>query len=113
MEPTATALLVLVIAESAMLGVLLRLYLHARQLNQQHARQAPAPAPAQPIPAPTPVDDLEVRERWEALDLSSLHELNREEVEKLLAQVRGSGVRSLTAAERAFLDRIARAVQPS
>jgi hypothetical protein len=103
MSPVATALLVVVIAQSVMLGVVLRLYLHARQLHEQATAR-----PADPTALPQLVD-LEARQRWEALDLSRLHELNREEVEKLLAKVRGTGVKSLTAAERAFLDRMSRA----
>jgi hypothetical protein len=100
-----TALLALVIAQSVMLGVLLRLYLQAKRLREQAARRAGGAA--------TPAVELEARRRWEALDLTRLHELNREEVEKLLTKVRGTGVRSLTAAERAFLDRITQALRPS
>ena len=100
-----TALLALVVAQSVMLGVLLRLYLQAKQLREQAARQGGD--------ASTPAVDREARERWEALDLTRLHELNREEVEKLLTKVRGTGVRSLTAAERAFLDRMSQALRPS
>jgi hypothetical protein len=98
-SPVATALLVVVIVQSVMLGVLLRLYVHARQL---HGRATRPPDPG----APPPLVELEARQRWESLDLSRLHELNREEVEKLLAKVRGTGVKSLTAGERAFLDRM-------
>ena len=105
MTSTDTALLALVIAQSVMLGVLLRLYLRAKQLREEARRQAGGPA--------SPAVDLEARQRWESLDLTRLHELNREEVEKLLAKVRGTGVRSLTAAERAFLDRMSQALRPS
>ena len=107
MTPAVTALLVVVIAQSVMLGVLLRLYLHARQLHEQATTRPPDPT------APLPFVDLEARHRWESLDLSLLHELNREEVEKLLAKVRGTGVKSLTAGERAFLDRMSKAVRLS
>ena len=109
MTSIATALVVVVIVQSLMLGVLLRLYVHARKLHEEATR---APAPASAVPAPLLVD-LEARQRWEALDVSRLHELNREEVEKLLAKVRGTGVRSLTTAERAFLDRMSQAVRLS
>ena len=107
MTPMATALLFLVIAQSVMLGVLLRLYLHTKQLHERALR-----AGARPVPDALPVD-LEARQRWESVDLSGLHEVNREEVEKLLAKVRGTGVRSLTAGERAFLDRMWQALRPS
>ena len=109
MDSTTTALLILVIVQSAMLGILLRLYLHARQLHEQARREAAAAAqPASEAVVPT---DQEARHRWESLDTSRLHELNREEVEKLLAKVRGTGVKSLTAGERAFLDRMAQAIR--
>jgi len=102
---TDTALLALVIAQSVMLGVLFRRYLQAKQLREQASRQSGAPT--------TPAVDQEARQRWESLDLTRLHELNREEVEKLLTKVRGTGVRSLTAGERAFLDRMSQALRPS
>lgn len=53
--------------------------------------------------------DLESKERWEAIDLDRLHEVNREEVEKLLAKLAATSVRALTASERAFLDRMVEA----
>ena len=45
--------------------------------------------------------------RWEAIDLSTLHELNREEVQVLLQKVNVLGVRGLSQSERQFLDRMA------
>ena len=45
--------------------------------------------------------------RWEAIDTAMLHELNRQEVEMLLAKARAEGVRGLSQTERAFLDRMA------
>lgn len=53
------------------------------------------------------VEDLEDRDRWERTDLEKLHEVNREEFEKILAKVRATSVRALTTTERAFLDRMA------
>jgi membrane associated rhomboid family serine protease len=46
-------------------------------------------------------------QRWEAIELDELHELNREEVVNLMSKVSQFGVRSLTLAERQFLDRMA------
>jgi hypothetical protein len=43
--------------------------------------------------------------RWATIRMEGLHELNREEVERLLAKARDSGVRALTPEERAMLDR--------
>ena len=57
------------------------------------------------------VEDIEDRERWERMDLARLHEVNREEVEKLLGKVRATSVRALTASERAFMDRMADAYE--
>ena len=45
--------------------------------------------------------------RWKSIQVEDLHELNREEVERLLAKARESGVGSLTADEKAMLDRFA------
>ena len=50
--------------------------------------------------------DREARERWSAIDLLSIHELNRNEVEALLARVEDGGVNVLSREERAFLDRM-------
>lgn len=47
--------------------------------------------------------------RWKAISLDQLHELNRGEVEMLLAKVKVAGVGVLTPEERAFLDRMANA----
>lgn len=45
--------------------------------------------------------------RWKGIRVEALHELNREEVERLLDKIGTSGPGSLTASERAFLDRMA------
>jgi hypothetical protein len=45
--------------------------------------------------------------RWKGISVESLHELNREEVQRLLDKVKSGGAASLTQAERAFLDRMA------
>jgi membrane associated rhomboid family serine protease len=45
--------------------------------------------------------------RWKGISLESLHELNRDEVRRLLEKVSTGGVGSLTQAEREFLDRMA------
>lgn len=55
------------------------------------------------------VMDLEAKDRWESLDLSLLHEVNREEMEKVLAKLRATNVRALSSTERAFLDRMVEA----
>ena len=52
------------------------------------------------------VADLESLERWQTIPLDRLHEINREEVDKLLRKARQLGVRALTNDERDFLDRM-------
>lgn len=45
--------------------------------------------------------------RWKGISVESLHELNREEVQRLLDKVKSGGPGSLSASERQFLDRMA------
>jgi membrane associated rhomboid family serine protease len=45
--------------------------------------------------------------RWRGISTAGLHQLNREEVERLLAKAEAGGATSLTQAEREFLDRMA------
>jgi membrane associated rhomboid family serine protease len=45
--------------------------------------------------------------RWKSIRVDELHELNREEVQRLLTKAEESGVQSLTNEERAMLDRFA------
>ena len=104
MTPILIGLLVLVLLQSTLLGVLTRLYRRERRANRQRRVEAPNSEHKSPY-----VIDMEARERWESLDLGRLHEVNREEIEKLLGKVRATGVKSLSANERAFLDRMAEA----
>jgi len=46
------------------------------------------------------------RERWQDLNLSRLHPVNREEVERLLSMVDALGVDALSPRERVFLDHL-------
>ena len=104
MSPYVSALLAVIVMQSLLIGVLLRLYRRERRANRQRRVAAPNSVHKSPY-----VIDMEARERWESLDLTRLHEVNREEIEKLLAKVRASGVKSLTSHERAFLERMAEA----
>lgn len=56
-------------------------------------------------PAPVPVTDAV--ERWRRIDRSTLHPVNAEEVERVLAKMEMQGASSLTTDERAFLERFA------
>jgi hypothetical protein len=51
------------------------------------------------------IDQLD-RERWGDLNLSRLHEVNREEVQRLLGLVDALGAESLSSRERVFLDHL-------
>jgi membrane associated rhomboid family serine protease len=52
-------------------------------------------------------DVADVR-RWRTIRREDLHQINREEVERLLAKIQTSGVKSLTPDERACLDRFSK-----
>ena len=54
------------------------------------------------------IRDTDAIQSWEAIPREKLHEINREEVDYLLAKVRKMGVGSLTTEQRAFLDRMAK-----
>lgn len=51
-----------------------------------------------------PADEDDVR-RWERIRRDDLHEVNRDELDRLLAKISQSGAQSLTVEERAFLNR--------
>ena len=48
----------------------------------------------------------DARTRWASIDLASMHALNRNEVEELLARVDRNGLSALSLEERQFLDRM-------
>ncbi len=56
--------------------------------------------------ASTDGSERDARKRWASIDLASMHDLNRNEVEELLARVDRQGMNALTLAERQFLDRM-------
>ena len=53
------------------------------------------------------VRDQEDEEWWRLIMLERLHEVNREYVERLLRQIEGAGVDTLSRDERAFMERMA------
>jgi hypothetical protein len=55
---------------------------------------------------PQAVREREDRDRWHAIDMSRIHEINREEVDRLLRKVEALGAGVLRPAERTFLDRM-------
>ena len=50
--------------------------------------------------------ERDARKRWASIDLVSMHDLNRNEVEELLARVDREGMGALSLEERQFLDRM-------
>lgn len=58
------------------------------------------------------VHNQEDEEWWCRIELERLHELNREYVERLLRQIKGAGVGTLTKDERAFMERMANLEAP-
>ena len=52
------------------------------------------------------VGDRLAAARWKGISVDGMHELNREEVLRLLSKVGGDGAASLTVSERQFLDRM-------
>lgn len=53
------------------------------------------------------VRDGETRHRWRGMALDRIHEINREEVVRLLAKIEAIGIDGLRPEERSFLDRMA------
>jgi hypothetical protein len=53
------------------------------------------------------VRNYEDRERWGRIDLSMLHPLNRDEVQRLLDVVDAHGIAALSTKDRLFLDNMA------
>jgi hypothetical protein len=68
-----------------------------------------------PIPTPKSelaktarrADDKEALKMWKAIRLEELHELNRDEVERVLKKLDEGGTGNLSPEERALLDRFA------
>jgi hypothetical protein len=100
-----TLFIVLIVANAITLAVL-AVFVRANRRARRAARRVEGPNSGFKSPY---VVDLEAKERWEAIALDRLHEVNRSEVEKLLQHVRDQGVRSLAPPERALLDRMAEA----
>lgn len=95
-------LLILLAVDTAALVAMSILYRKAKKAGKVRRVEGPNSQYKSPY-----VIDLETKDRWESMDLDGLHEVNREEVEKVLGKVRAVGVRGLSTAERDFLDRMA------
>ena len=92
------------VADFAHLGGLVAGWLYVLGLER---RRGLARGSARKVPWELPGAARARTERWARIRPEELHEVNRAEVERLLARVREEGPRSLTEPEREFLDRIA------
>ncbi|MGH7504922.1 MAG: hypothetical protein ACRELX_04705 [Longimicrobiales bacterium] len=61
---------------------------------------------------PRLVSNREDLDRWESIPLERVHEINRGEIERLIARAKAAGVESLRVNERSFLDHMALVTQP-
>jgi rhomboid family protein len=88
-----------------LLGAAVYLYIieHARSLPRV-AKTGAVRAQVRQAPAPRG-DDMR---RWSTIPRSELHEINRQEVDRLLDKISLKGIDSLTPAERAALDRFSK-----
>jgi hypothetical protein len=76
------------------------LYLKLRERRGAGARFRSAAVP--PAPKSPGTGDLA---RWRAINQADLHPLNRAELDRILDKISATGMQSLTAGERAFLER--------
>jgi len=87
------------------LGAAVYLYLIERgHTRARVVRSAPVRAQVKQPPPPRG-DDMR---RWSTIPRSELHEINRQEVDRLLDKISLKGIDSLTPAERAALDRFSK-----
>lgn len=87
-------------------AVILATTLYRRAKKAEKKRRVEAPNSQYKSPY---VLDLESKSRWESLDLDRVHEVNREEVERILIKLKATSVPALNRQERAFLDRMVEA----
>ena len=97
------------VAHFAHLGGLAAGYGYLRWRKRRYFRQwKPVATPkAQVVKSALRGDDRTALDRWKSIRLEDLHELNRDEVERLLVKASEVGASSLTPDERAMLDRFA------
>lgn len=77
-----------------------------RSPARQFRSRATGTAPRVPVVIASESADLE---RWATIPRDELHEVNRDEVDRLFSKIKAGGIRSLTPEERASLDRFSRA----
>jgi membrane associated rhomboid family serine protease len=90
------------IAHYAHLGGFLGGFLYMRWLEYH----SPARDFRRKVEGRRPSSESEDLRRWETIRRDGLHEINLSELDRLSAKIQSSGLKSLTAEERAFLDRL-------
>jgi membrane associated rhomboid family serine protease len=97
------------VAHFAHLGGFVAGYAYLRWRKRRYMKQwRPIPTPKSELAKATRrADDRDALRRWRAIRLDELHELNRDEVERVLRKLDSEGSGSLTQEERAMLDRFA------
>jgi hypothetical protein len=102
-EMTLNPLLLLPLAIVALLfGAFVRQAVQIfRARRKRRARKVEAPNSHY---NPRAVQNMEARERWDGIELSRVHEINREEVKRLLIKADALGVDAIKPRERQFLD---------
>jgi hypothetical protein len=75
-------------------------------LRRRAARERVVELPNSHYTSPL-VRDTETRHYWHSIPLDQVHEINRAEVARLLAQADAGGVESLRPAERTFIEQLA------
>ncbi len=87
------------IAHFAHLGGFVGAYLYLRWLERSLSRRTTSHSPA--AAQATKAD----AERWAKIDRENLHEVNREELDRIRKKIDGQGVATLTESERQFMNR--------
>ena len=94
------------IAHFAHLGGFIGAWLYLKWLG---GRSAAAAAAWQRKLAPRVSASVLALERWKKIDAASLHPVNREEYDRVMAKLNGAGITELTPSDREFLDRFSQA----
>ena len=95
------------VAHFAHLGGFLAAFLYVQWLKH-NAPQKKFQAQMYAADRRRPGQDGDDARRWGQIRLDTLHEVNRDEVERLQAKIRDGGIGSLALDERAFLNRVSK-----
>ena len=93
------------IAHFAHLGGFLGGYLYLKWIERRASAGVRQFRSEMKPPAPRLETSGKAMERWGKINRDVLHEVNRDELDRILDKIQASGITSLTASERQFLDR--------